>query len=66
MQLYKICKGKTVHFNFHVLKMAQWKIVERWNLVKIFLKSLNILKKKKKKNKNVRLDRIEWPSLHYA
>ena len=22
--------------------------------------------KKKKKNKNVRLDRIEWPSLHYA
>ena len=32
----------------------------------------NILKisehfeEKKKKNKNVRLDRIEWPSLHYA
>ena len=51
MQLYKICKGKTLHFNFHVLKMAQWKIVDRWNLVKIFLKCLNILKKKKEKQK---------------
>ena len=30
------------------------------------LKISEYFEEKKKKNKNVRFDRIEWPSLHYA
>ena len=30
------------------------------------LKISEYFEEKKKKKKNVRLDRIEWPSLHYA
>ena len=30
------------------------------------LKISEYFEEKKKKNKHVRLDRIEWPSLHYA
>ena len=30
------------------------------------LKISEYFEEKKKKNNNVRLDRIEWPSLHYA